>query len=68
MPKKIRELETALKKAGFAWESGKGSHRKWKHVSGGLVVISGKPGADAKRYQERDVAAAINKAQEKSED
>jgi predicted RNA binding protein YcfA (HicA-like mRNA interferase family) len=59
MPKKIRELEAMLKKAGFVWESGKGSHRKWRHASGIMVVMSGNHGNDAKRYQEKHVAEAL---------
>jgi predicted RNA binding protein YcfA (HicA-like mRNA interferase family) len=59
MPKKIRELEVSLKKAGFVWEHGKGSHRKWRHPSGLMVVMCGQSGHDAKRYQEREVASKI---------
>ena len=66
MPKKIRELEASLKKAGFVCIPGKGSHRKWWHSTGALAVMSGKPGNDARRYQEREVADAIRDAQEKS--
>lgn len=58
MPKKIRELEKMLKKAGFENRGGKGSHRNY--TKDGLVVtISGKSGDDAKIYQERQVDAAI---------
>jgi len=39
-------------------QSGKGSHRIFKHGKN-RVVISGKEGADAKRYQEKDVKEAI---------
>ncbi len=59
MPRKIRDLEASLKKIGFVWESGKGSHRKWRHASGIMVVMSGHPGYDAKRYQEKQVAEAL---------
>jgi predicted RNA binding protein YcfA (HicA-like mRNA interferase family) len=62
MPQKIRELESALKKAGFVCQPGKGSHRKGKHSNGPLVVMSGKSGADAKHYQERAVEDAIREA------
>jgi hypothetical protein len=37
----------------------RGSHRKWVHGSGRLVIMSGKDGDDAKRYQEAAVAEAI---------
>jgi predicted RNA binding protein YcfA (HicA-like mRNA interferase family) len=59
MPKKIRELIQSLKKAGFIYRGGKGSHRNFKHPSGGKITISGNLGHDAKKYQERDVEKAI---------
>lgn len=65
MPKKIRELEALLKKAGFVCSPGKGSHRKWKHPSGAQFNMSGSPGHDAKRYQERGVAEEIEKSRTK---
>lgn len=60
MPKKIRELKAELLKAGFTYRSGKGSHTVWSHP--GLcysLTLSGKTGADADRYQERDVRNAL---------
>ncbi len=66
MPKKIRELEAELQRAGFAWSAGKGSHRKWRHPTGSLAILSGKAGDDAKRYQEKQVAAAIAAAQDQT--
>ncbi|MDR1192317.1 MAG: type II toxin-antitoxin system HicA family toxin [Verrucomicrobiales bacterium] len=62
MPKKIRELEQELKHAGFVWESGKGSHRKWRHASGVAVFMSGQPGHDAQRYQEKQVRLGIEES------
>ena len=60
MPPKIRELKAALRRAGFAERSGKGSHTVWGHpLLGGRLTISGADGDDAKRYQERDVQDAI---------
>ncbi|MBS3963588.1 MAG: type II toxin-antitoxin system HicA family toxin [Methylomonas sp.] len=60
MPKKIRELINELEKAGFINRDGKGSHRNFVHRSlMKSVVISGKAGDDAKKYQERAVEAAI---------
>ena len=62
MPKKIRELKTMLKKAGFQIDSGggKGSHSKWKHPQyNGSITLAGKDGNDAKPYQEKDVKRAI---------
>jgi len=43
-----------LTKAGFIDRGGKGSHRNYDHPSGLRVTISGKPGDDAKPYQERE--------------
>ena len=59
MPKKIRELIQGLKKAGFIDRGGKGSHRNFKHPSGGKITVSGKLGQDAKKYQEREVERMI---------
>jgi len=62
MPQKIRDLLKTLKNAGFKEipGSGKGSHRKLVHPKyPGVVTISGKTGDDAKRYQEKQVAQAI---------
>lgn len=62
MPRKVRELIQDLTNAGF-YEivgGGKGSHRKFTHSRfAGAVTLSGKPGDDAKRYQERQVKRAI---------
>ncbi|MDD2708853.1 MAG: type II toxin-antitoxin system HicA family toxin [Verrucomicrobiae bacterium] len=64
MPRKIRELESILKKAGFVWEAGKGSHRKWRHTTGTMIIMSGNPGHDAKRYQEKQVFEALEEVQQ----
>lgn len=62
MPKKLRELKTMLRKAGFVQRAGKGSHTVWSHPDlSEKVVLSGKDGNDAKPYQERDVLAALGK-------
>ena len=61
MPKKIRELISALKKRGFVDRGGKGSLRNFIHDQGIRITISGQPGSDAKRYQERAVDEAIRK-------
>ena len=63
MPRKIRELIKDLKMAGFAERGGKGSHRNFIHVSGVVITISGKPGNDAKPYQEKLVSQKIEKSQ-----
>jgi len=63
MPKKIRELISELEKAGFFNRGGKGSHRNFVHpVVMKPLVISGKMGDDAKKYQERAVEAAIEES------
>lgn len=63
MPKKIRELISQLESAGFANRGGKGSHRNFVHPNVMRpIVISGKAGDDAKRYQERAVEAAIEES------
>lgn len=63
MPKKVRELIRDLERAGFVNRGGKGSHRNYLHSRGVRITISGGPGADAKRYQERDVEKALREAQ-----
>ena len=60
MPKKIRELKTMLKKAGFSEHSGKGSHTKWLHpLYPGRITLSGKDSKDAKPYQEKEIESAV---------
>ena len=60
MPKKVRELISLLKKAGFVDRGGKGSHRNFTHAEGLRLTLSGKPSQHAKRYQERAVEKAID--------
>jgi predicted RNA binding protein YcfA (HicA-like mRNA interferase family) len=59
MPRKIRELIRDLKQAGFVNRGGRGDHRNFEHQRGPRVTLSGKLGADAKPYQEREVKQAI---------
>ena len=60
MPRKIRELKAMLRKAGFSCKPGKGSHTKWNHARCEKpVILSGKDGADAKPYQEKEVEEAL---------
>lgn len=63
MARKIRELISDLERAGFVNRGGKGDHRSYKHPKGPRVTPSGKSGADAKPYQEREVARAIEESQ-----
>jgi len=66
MPKKIRELKRMLLKAGFTSRPGKGSHTVWSHpLLAYSLTLSGKDGADADRYQERDVRNALSDLEEK---
>ena len=62
MPRKIRQLLADLQSSGFVEirSGGKGSHRKFLHPAfPGAVTLSGKPGDDAKPYQERHVRRAV---------
>lgn len=63
MPRKIRELIKELEMAGFIDRGGKGSHRNFMHTSGVVLTLSGKPGDDAKPYQEKLVKAKIKDTQ-----
>lgn len=64
MPRKIRELLSDLKKAGFADRGGKGSHRNLVHPKGVRITLSGNPAQDAKHYQEQDVQKAFREVNE----
>ena len=66
MPRKIRQLIADLERAGFRFEGGRGSHRKYRHPSGNHVVLSGHGGDDAKFYQEKQVREKIASAHEKT--
>jgi len=60
MPRKVRQLIADLERAGFVNRGGKGSHRNFMHAKGVRVTLSGRPGNDAKHYQERDVKRALD--------
>lgn len=64
MPAKVRQLAQALAAAGFEECGGRGSHRNFKHAKGVRITLSGKPGADAKPYQEKEVRKAIEQVSE----
>jgi len=70
MPRKIRQLVSDLLKAGFTIvPGGRGSHRKFRHPKlAGSVILSGADGADAHRYQERQISNAIDGATKVSDD
>jgi len=61
MPKKIRELRTALSKAGFRVVRTKGSHQRWIHplLPELPLTIAGRDGDDAKSYLEKLVESAL---------
>lgn len=60
MPQKVRELKSILLSAGFTYRSGKGSHTVWSHPNLDYsIILSGRDGADAQRYQEKDVRNAL---------
>jgi len=60
MPRKVRDLLHELFKVGFVDRDGKGSHRNLRHPSGVRITLSGKDGDDAKPYQEKESAKALN--------
>ena len=62
VPRKLRELIADLDKAGFQNRGGKGSHRNFEHHKGLRVTLSGKPGDDARHYQEKEVRTKIQEA------
>lgn len=66
MPLKIRELKSALAKAGFEMRPGKGSHTVWVHPAlSDEITISGHDGADAQKYQIKYVRNALRKLENK---
>jgi predicted RNA binding protein YcfA (HicA-like mRNA interferase family) len=69
MPKKIRELKQLLRRIGFQELTGKGSHTNWIHpLYTGKITVSGRDGADAKLYQEKEVLRAIQEVEGKQSD
>jgi predicted RNA binding protein YcfA (HicA-like mRNA interferase family) len=65
MPPKVRELIAELERNGFVNRGGKGSHRNFEHPLGFRLTISGKPGTDAQKYQEKLVRNTIRKIESK---
>ena len=65
MPPTVRELIAKLEKSGFKYRSGKGSHRKYVHpATNTRIIVSGRLGDDAKRYQERQVRDALEESKQ----
>ena len=63
MPPKVRDLVRELTQAGFLDRGGRGSHRNFVHPRVRKpVTLSGQPGDDALRYQERAVRLAIEES------
>ena len=67
MPPKIRQLKSALAKAGFIQRPAKGSHTVWEHLAlpRVRVTIAGKDGDDAKHYLVEEVQSALGQLKEK---
>jgi predicted RNA binding protein YcfA (HicA-like mRNA interferase family) len=67
VPRKIRQLKSDLKRAGFVERPnrGKGSHSFWVHPkqTGVSVTVAGHDGDDAHGYQEKQVREAIARTQ-----
>ena len=64
MPRKLKELIADYRRHGFVEESGKGSHRNFRHPDlPGKVTLSGKSGDDAQHYQEKDLRDWLRKLQ-----
>lgn len=66
MPRKLRTLRTDLAREGWRIVRQTGSHQIWKHslLPGEEVNLAGNDGADAHRYQKRDVREAVTRARE----
>lgn len=65
MPKKIRELKSLLRQAGFTYKPAKGSHNKWIHPKlPKAIIIAAKDGSDAKPYLEKQVNDALEQLKE----
>lgn len=67
MPRKIRQLLADLRRAGFEElpGRGKGDHAVWRHhlAPRHQLTVDGRPGDDAKPYQEKQLRAALAAAE-----
>jgi len=63
MPRKLRELRAALKRAGCSVDRQAGSHQIWEHtlVPDFNVNLAGQDGADAKDYQEKQTREMLRR-------
>jgi predicted RNA binding protein YcfA (HicA-like mRNA interferase family) len=66
VPVKIRKLKAELRRAGFVYEPGKGSHTRWyyPHDRTIKVILSGNDGDDADKYQIKQVYNALKRVKE----
>jgi hypothetical protein len=66
MPRKLRQLRSDLRRAGWAIDRQSGSHQIWKHplLHVAEVNLAGADGQDAHPYQDRDVREAVRRAQD----
>lgn len=66
MPRKIRQLKADLRKEGFTWRPGKGSHQVWFHprLPAATAVLPGQDGRDARDYLEDEVREALAKVRD----
>ena len=66
MPRKIRDLESDLKRAGFVRlpDRGRGDHAMYRFPNRPdlTVTLDGRSGQDAKAYQEKQVRDMIQKS------
>jgi hypothetical protein len=62
MPRKLRELRADLRRFGWVLVRQTGCHQTWRHpeLPGVSSRLSGGDGDEAKPYQERDVARAMD--------
>jgi predicted RNA binding protein YcfA (HicA-like mRNA interferase family) len=71
MPRKIRDLKSDLRQAGFREQRdrGKGSHTRWYHPATPeiSVTLPGHDGDDAKPYLENQVRKSILRVQRDAE-
>ncbi len=62
MPRKIREVKAELRRAGFIWRTGRGSHTVWTHpLINDQLTIPGHDGDDVKPYLEGKVRLLLEK-------
>lgn len=67
MPRKLRQLRTDLRRAGWSIVRQEGSHETWIHpgIPGMSVILAGQDGADAHHYQEKEVRNALQRTPKK---